>query len=120
MEREQIIETIRKGIHSKRRLKLKTKHGTGSEIEVELDPYMYGEELMQHVYVWGHLPYSNKQYRFRLDDILEAEITNQKFEVMSWAAYYNSLEEEYWDVVEGFHERIFVGNHLGDPIRNRK
>lgn len=112
------IEIINKSINTQTRLSLKIKHGLGNSIEVDFDPYIYGDDTMQYRFLWGYLVHNRLTYKFRVADIVSAKLTEDKFKIIDYAWYYYSLEEEFWNIAPDFEtmNNIYTGSHIGGPL----
>ncbi|MEO6233327.1 MAG: hypothetical protein ABJB11_18620 [Ferruginibacter sp.] len=98
-----IVETIKDAISQKRELSLTIKYGVGQTIEIDIEPYVYGQDLMQYEFVWGYLPHSMTFYKLLIDHIEQAIITNEEVPVDNEKAMYiYSMGEEHHAIIEGF------------------
>ena len=103
-------QKIIKAIEDHETLLIKMKYGLGNELELEFDPYIYGDDIMQYKFVWGYLPWSKLYYKLMVDFIISIKKTNKKFELNKGAMYINSLEEKHYASLKEMYEprvRVF-------------
>lgn len=103
-----IENRIRHAIASFTTMQVLIKNSHGEEMDIEMDPYIYGADIMQYVFVWGFLPHSRNFYKLELDKIINIKDTLKRFSVEPEAVYLYGIEEEQGAVVKGFN-RIFPG-----------
>jgi len=84
---------------------------------VHLQPYIYGDDIFQYSFVWGYLPDRKVCYKFLLDNIRKVVLTKTNYKVVPEVSYQYSLEEEHYDVLQGF-RRIYAEEAA--PIDNGK
>jgi hypothetical protein len=106
MKHFEIDEIIKRAILDNQTITVKFKHGTGDELELDFDPYIYGDDTMQYGFVWGYLPTNLLFYKFMVDSIISVKLTQQTFIVHSEARYLYSLEEEHWGRVKAIEEPV--------------
>ena len=103
-------EKIIAAIENHETLLVKMKYGLGNEFEVEFDPYIFGDDIMQYKFVWGYLPSNKLYYKLIVDFIISIKKTNKKFEFNKGAMYINSFEEEHYASLKEMYEprvRVF-------------
>lgn len=112
-----LIETIKTGIETQTRLELKVIHGLGDSIDLDFDPYIYGDDIMQHGFIWGFLPHNLLIYQFRISDVVSARLSEEKFEVAADVYRYYCLEEEHYHSCSGQIKMSLAinGSHNGGP-----
>jgi hypothetical protein len=97
-----IVETIKSAIQQQKELLLKIKYGLGSELEILLEPYIYGEDIMQYEFVWGCINQNKTFYKVYLNIILEATINEEVFPIVLNAVYLYSTGESHFEILDGF------------------
>ncbi len=108
-------ELIQKAINEKRRLLITVEHGLGNPIEIQFDPYIYGEDTWQRYFVWG-LDSSLHCYKYYLDWIKKVKLEGEHFKVDPNAVYYYSMEEEHYACVEKPKVQCQMYSHIaGSP-----
>ena len=103
MTAKTIYNSIETAIDTNSEIKLSVKHGLGSNIDNTLfQPYILGDDTYQYSFVWGYLPGLNLYYKFRLTDILSADLLQTKFNVREDACYQYAIEEDHFAKLSGF------------------
>ena len=115
MNTNQLASIIQEAISSKKVLSLTIKHGLGEKIDIEIEPYIYGDDTMQYSFVWGYLSFSRLFYKLRFDSIEKATILKKEFGILPNAVYYYTLEEELWEIISGF-DQLYLDSHIGREI----
>jgi hypothetical protein len=110
-----LVDIIKKGIEDKIELILTAKYGLGDKnLEVPFQPYIYGEDSMQYQFVWGYLSYPMLFYKFHMDNIVSAKLSDTTFTVLPNACYQYAIEEERYAVLPDF------DNIYADAARQKK
>lgn len=104
---------IKKAIKEKLKLLVTVEHGLGSSIEIELDPYIFGDDTWQRPFVWG-LSSSLHCYKFFLNWIKEVKLEGRTFKVDPNAVYYYALEEDHYMRVSDPEVPCYRYSHVGD------
>lgn len=103
MTHQEIDKVIRQAIETMQTVELKINYGLGdSVIEIDLDPYIFGADIMQYDFVWGFIPSQHLYFRLMYNSIVSAKLTNKKFIVQNDALYLYAMEEEHWSRAKGF------------------
>lgn len=97
-------------------LRVKYQHGAGSVLDIVFQPYLYGDDKMQHTFIWGSLSNQGGIYKLMLQNIEAVELTSTRFEIDKKACYYYSLEQEFWSIAPDFDQQnqIWTGSHIGE------
>lgn len=103
-----IENRIKHAIESRTTMLVVLKYSGGMELEAELNPYIFGEDIMQYEFVWGFLPHSGNFYKLELDKIISVKNTIKRFSIEPEAVYLYALEERHTAVVAPW-DRIFAG-----------
>lgn len=106
MDANAIDAIFRKAVETTTSVSLIVKYGIGGDIELLLDPYIYGSDILQYNFIWGYLPEQLKYYRLMSDFIISAKLTNKKFKMQSDACYLYSIEEEFWVTINELYEPV--------------
>lgn len=98
-----LIDTIQSAIHEKKELLLKIKSGDESEtsLEVFMQPYVLGNDVLQYSFVWGFLSHNGLFYKVLTDWIISAETIEIPYTVQEGVVYEQSPGEEHICVLEG-------------------
>lgn len=99
-----LIDIIQSAIQEKKELLLKIKSGEEPEsyLEVFMQPYIYGNDILQYGFVWGYLSHNGVFYKVLTDWIVSAETIEIPYTVQDGSVYDQSPGEEHLCVLEGF------------------
>jgi len=99
MTAQEMDDVIRQALAGGKMLWLVVKLGQEGYINDRLgfDPYLYGIDVMGHDFLWGYMPQSSIYYKFRVTDILKAEVSSESVEItpdrLPIEYYYHEDEE---------------------------
>ncbi|GAA4459398.1 hypothetical protein GCM10023189_33070 [Nibrella saemangeumensis] len=97
-----------KAIDQKRVLKIRQK---GSDFDIELEPYIEGNDFLQQKFVWGYIPFNQVYYKFYFEFAERIKITDKTFTPPENIHYYFSDEEEHFGSLESIHRWQNFGKH---------
>lgn len=98
-----LIDIIQSAILEKKELLLiiKPSDDATENIEVFMQPYVYGHDVLQYSFVWGYLSHNGVFYKILTDWIISAETIEIPFSAQEDAVYEQSPGEEHLCVLEG-------------------
>lgn len=98
-----LIDTIQSAIQEKKEVLLKIKSGDepGAFMEVFMQPYIYGSDVLQYNFIWGYLSHNGIFYKVLTDWVVAAETIEIPYAVQQGVVYDQSPGEELICVLEG-------------------
>ncbi len=98
-------DIVKSAIHEKKELLLKVKSGTesGDYIEVFMQPYVYGNDVLQYEFIWGYLAHNHVFYKILTNWIVSAETIEIPYTVLEGTEYEYASGEEHFCILEGLH-----------------
>lgn len=98
-----LIDIIKSAIYQKKELLLKVKSDQEPNqfVEVLMQPYVLGDDILQYEFVWGYLTDKQVFYKVLTDLIISAEAIEIPYTVIEDATYDYSIGEEHFCVLEG-------------------
>jgi len=111
-------ELIQKAILEKRKLLITIKDDIGREYEVQIDPYIFGNDSWQRPFVWG-IWNGFHTYRFYLEWITKVKLEGRHFVVDPNTVYYYAGDEEHYARVADPDIECQVYSHIdGRPTKD--
>ncbi|MDN4165038.1 hypothetical protein QWY31_05960 [Cytophagales bacterium LB-30] len=100
MVNRKTIDELKYAVNNRLTIKVKMKHGLGDNLEIEIDPYIIGSDLMQYDFIWGYISHSRTFYKLMLNFVQSIKLTSKNFKTLPKTVYLYSNEEDHYESVD--------------------